>query len=168
MIQNPSCQSLHVYCLIFIFFVSILIMYRRIFNILDEVHFSSENSQYGPISVKVRCSAGVKFSVICSNEDLHCSALEGSSGTSVDYYLDNFFDLWNISDVCIFSFSFRLIWRHQAKMIFPLRLFFNIFLYGSIQGFLQFPYLYQRCRWDFKFGWASSNVVGIICPPSCM
>ena len=22
----------------------------------------------------------------------------------------------------------------------------------------------QRCRWDFKSGWASSNVVGIICP----
>ena len=25
----------------------------------------------------------------------------------------------------------------------------------------------QRCRWDFKSGWASSNVVGIICPPGC-
>ena len=23
----------------------------------------------------------------------------------------------------------------------------------------------QRCRLDFKSGWASSNVVGIICPP---
>ena len=22
---------------------------------------------------------------------------------------------------------------------------------------------YQRCRWDFKSGWASSNVMGIIC-----
>ena len=22
----------------------------------------------------------------------------------------------------------------------------------------------QRCRWNFKSGWASSNVVGIICP----
>ena len=27
------------------------------------------------------------------------------------------------------------------------------------------PSLYQRCRWDFKFGWASGNVVGKICPP---
>ena len=25
----------------------------------------------------------------------------------------------------------------------------------------------QRCRWVFKSGWASSNVVGIICPPGC-
>ena len=25
----------------------------------------------------------------------------------------------------------------------------------------------QRYRWDFKSGWASSNVVGIICPPGC-
>ena len=25
----------------------------------------------------------------------------------------------------------------------------------------------QRCRWFFKSGWASSNAVGIICPPGC-
>ena len=25
----------------------------------------------------------------------------------------------------------------------------------------------QRCRWVFKSGWASSNVMGIICPPGC-
>ena len=25
----------------------------------------------------------------------------------------------------------------------------------------------QRCRWVFKSVWASSNVVGIICPPGC-
>ena len=25
----------------------------------------------------------------------------------------------------------------------------------------------QRCRWVFKSGWVSSNVVGIICPPGC-
>ena len=25
----------------------------------------------------------------------------------------------------------------------------------------------QRCRWDFECGWASNNVVGIICPPDC-
>ena len=25
----------------------------------------------------------------------------------------------------------------------------------------------QRCRWDLKSGWASSNVMGIICPPGC-
>ena len=25
-------------------------------------------------------------------------------------------------------------------------------------------YTFQRCRWVFKSGWASSNVVGIICP----
>ena len=25
-------------------------------------------------------------------------------------------------------------------------------------------FILQRCRWVFKYGWASSNVVGIICP----
>ena len=38
--------------------------------------------------------------------------------------------------------------------------------------FLTDPYLsllstVQRCPWVFKSGWASSNVVGIICPPGC-
>jgi hypothetical protein len=37
---------------------------------------------------------------------------------------------------------------------------------GSLKtcSFINYIYHLQRCRWVFKSGWASSNVVGIICP----
>ena len=42
-------------------------------------------------------------------------------------------------------------------------------------GRYMFPFLdgkyfqsrFQRCRWVFKSGWASSNVVAKFCPPGC-
>ena len=45
--------------------------------------------------------------------------------------------------------------------------FVNVFE-GKGFSYVSVKYLgVQRCRWVFKSGWASSNVVSIICSPGC-
>ena len=73
---------------------------------------------------------------------------------------------WNIMD----CFWLKSSYRTRAIISRGLYIFYPIFedyFFVFKEVFSQNSVLMQRCRWDFKSRWASSNVVGIICPPGC-
>ena len=58
--------------------------------------------------------------------------------------------------------------RQKTSRKSKLRCHYNAWVESNLVGQnFHLTGVQQRCRWDFKSGWASSNVVGIICPPCC-
>ena len=78
-------------------------------------------------------------------------------------------------------FYFPTFWREISIIFIPsLNVKVEKILKGSLDSIPSHPVKIQimggkvclrckgrRCRWVFKSGWASSNVVGIICHPGC-
>ena len=93
---------------------------------------------------------------------LHCKYLIHGAFSSHEL-------LWN--RFSSFSLSQKVFYK-LGTLLFSLMNNFDLTsqrMYLFFMGFLSFKFvgILQRCRWVFKSGWASSNVVGIICPPGC-